>query len=119
MRLLTLLALALPMAAQSFDAASVKPADPEHIGLQIYSPNPGSFRAMAADIKHLIAFAYSVRDIQISGGPRWADTDLFDIEAKAPGPATTADLRLMVQSLLADRFQLKLHRESRDQAVFN
>jgi uncharacterized protein (TIGR03435 family) len=48
---------------QSFDAASIKPADPGHIGLQLYSPNPGSFRAMAGDIKHLIAFAYNVRDV--------------------------------------------------------
>ncbi|MGA3235734.1 MAG: TIGR03435 family protein [Bryobacteraceae bacterium] len=110
-----------PLAAQSatFDAASIKPADPEHIGLQLYSPNPGSFRAMAADIKHLIAFSYNVRDVQISGGPRWADTELFDIEAKAPAPATTADLRLMLQSLLVDRFQLKLHREPKEQAVFD
>jgi uncharacterized protein (TIGR03435 family) len=107
------------MAAQSFDAASIKPADPEHIGLQIYSPNPGSFRAMAADIKHLTAFAYSVRDVQVSGGPRWADTELFDIEAKATGPATTAELRLMVRSLLEDRFKLKMHRESKEEAVFD
>src|ERR1700677_653760 len=93
-----LFTLATPrLAAQSFDAASIKPADPEHIGLQIYSPNPGSFRAMAADVKHLIGFAYSVRDVQISGGPRWSDTDLFDIEAKAAGPATISELRQMVQ----------------------
>jgi uncharacterized protein (TIGR03435 family) len=109
----------VPIAAQSFDAASIKPADPEHIGLQIYSPNPGSFRAMAADVKHLMAFAYGVRDVQISGGPRWSDTDLFDIEAKAPGPATNAELRLMLKSLLEDRFKLKVHRESKQQSVFN
>jgi len=116
-----LLALALGphLAAQAFDAASIKPADPEHIGLQIYSPNAGSFRAMAADIKHLMAFAYTARDVQISGGPRWADTELFDIEAKAPGPATIPELRLMVQALLADRFHLKMHRESKEQSVFN
>jgi hypothetical protein len=84
-------------APPSFDAASIKPADPEHIGLQMYSPNPGSFRAMAADIKHLIAFAYNVRDVQVSGGPRWADTELFDIEANASSPAAIAELRLMVQ----------------------
>src|SRR5580692_4691197 len=115
-----LLALATPwLAGQSFDAASIKPADPEHIGLQIYSPNPGSFRAMAADIKHLMAFAYAVRDVQISGGPRWADSELFDIEAKASGPATIPELRMMVQALLADRFHLKVHRESKDQPVFD
>src|SRR5580693_6300259 len=117
--LLLVLASAPWMPAQSFDAASIKPADPQHIGLQIYSPNPGSFRAMAADIKHLMAFAYSVRDVQISGGPRWADSELFDIEAKASGPATIPELRLMVQALLADRFHLKMHRESKEQSVFD
>src|SRR5580704_17581476 len=118
---LTAMALttALPIEAQSFDAASIKPADPEHIGLQIYSPNPGSFRAMAADVKHLIAFAYSVRDVQISGGPQWSDSDLFDIEAKAAGPATVDQLRLMVRALLADRFHLKIHREQKEQSVFD
>jgi uncharacterized protein (TIGR03435 family) len=119
MRLLIAVTVALPMAAQSFDAASIKPADPEHIGLQIYSPNPGSFRAMAADVKHLIAFAYSVRDGQVSGGPEWSDSDLFDIEAKAPGPATTDQLRVMVRALLADRLHLKVHRESKVQSVFD
>jgi uncharacterized protein (TIGR03435 family) len=66
-----------------------------------------------------MAFAYTARDVQISGGPRWADTELFDIEAKAPGPATIPELRLMVQALLADRFHLKMHRESKEQSVFN
>jgi len=110
---------ALPIAAQSFDAASIKTADPEHIGLQIYSPNPGSFRAMAAGVKHLMAFAYGVRDVQISGGPRWSDTELFDIEAKAAGPASIPELRLMAKSLLEDRFKLQVHRESREQSVFD
>jgi uncharacterized protein (TIGR03435 family) len=120
-RTLLLLAVAAPprVAAQSFEAASIKPADPEHIGLQLYAPNPGSFRAMAADVKHLIAFAYSVRDVQISGGPGWVDTDLFDIEAKTAGPATNPELRLMVQSLLKDRFHLKVRRESKEQAVLD
>jgi uncharacterized protein (TIGR03435 family) len=124
--ILIALTLAPPIAAQtsptgplSFDAASIKPADPEHIGLQMYSPNPGSFRAMAADIKHLMTFAYNVRDVQVSGGPRWSDTELFDIQAKASGPATIAELRLMVRSLLENRFQLKMHRESKEQAVFD
>jgi uncharacterized protein (TIGR03435 family) len=116
---LAMLALALPMAAQSFDAASIKSADPEHIGLQIFSPNPGGFRAMAADVKHPIAFAYSVGDVQISGGPRWSDSDLFDIEAKAAGPAATDKLRVMARALLADRFHLKVHRESKEQSVFD
>jgi uncharacterized protein (TIGR03435 family) len=69
----------------------------------------------------MITVAYGVRYDQIStSGPGWINTDRFDIEAKTPGdvPPSTAQVRLMMQSLLADRFQLRLHREMRDLPVY-
>lgn len=105
--------------ALTFDAASIKPSDPTHIGAQVYSPGPGRFTAMTAPVKNLVAFAYKVRDLQLSGAPRWAETEPWDISAEAPGHPTIDELRLMVQNLLADRFHLKLHHELKELAVYD
>jgi uncharacterized protein (TIGR03435 family) len=74
---------------------------------------------MTATVRNLVMFAYSVRDIQVSGGPHWTDTDAFNIQAEATGHPTNAELKLMVQSLLASRFGLKFHRESKEQPVYD
>jgi uncharacterized protein (TIGR03435 family) len=56
----------------------------------------------------------------VLGGPDWVHSDLFDVEAAAENPSvvTRADLHQMMQALLADRFKLKLHRESRESSGF-
>jgi uncharacterized protein (TIGR03435 family) len=70
-------------------------------------------------LKFLIAFAYRLQQFQISGGPRWIGSDHFDVEGKAEDPKTDVDqLRLMLQSLLEDRFKLKLHRETKESPVY-
>jgi uncharacterized protein (TIGR03435 family) len=66
-----------------------------------------------------IALAYQVQEFQISGGPGWIGSDRFDVEGKAEDPkADPSQLRLMLQSLLEDRFQLKLHSETREAPVY-
>ena len=56
---------------------------------------------------------------EISGGPKWVGSDRFDIEAGAEDPKTGyIQLRLTMQSLPEDRFRLKLHRETRESAVY-
>lgn len=65
----------------------------------------------------LVVAAYRVRDFQVIGGPNWINTDRFDIEAKAEAGANIRDGQtglLMMQSLLGDRFQLKIHTETRE-----
>jgi uncharacterized protein (TIGR03435 family) len=49
----------------------------------------------------------------VSGGPSWLKSDLFDVVAKVPEGTTPANLKLMLQSLLADRFALEIQTESR------
>jgi uncharacterized protein (TIGR03435 family) len=61
----------------------------------------------------LIQAAYGVTEDMVSGGPSWLKSDLFDVVAKVPDGATPANLKLMLQSLLADRFALVLQTESR------
>jgi len=57
--------------------------------------------------------AYDVPEARIFGGPKWVNEDRYDIDAKAAGPADGHELMAMLQSLLADRFQLVFHRETR------
>jgi uncharacterized protein (TIGR03435 family) len=76
-------------------------------------------------VRGLLAFAYRTPDRpalmaeQILGGPGWIDTDRFNIEGKPEGGASKDEMQVMVQSLLEDRFQLKLHYETRELPVFN
>ncbi len=76
-----------------------------------------------ASLQELIMDAYDVKRFQVTGGPAWGkvpEGDRYEIQAKAPGstPPTPAQVRRMIQSLLADRFQLKLHRETKDLSVY-
>ena len=64
-----------------------------------------------------IKWAYSVQDYQISG-PGWLNTERFDIIAKAEGPAPDNQLRSMLQALLAERFKLALHRQTKELAAY-
>jgi bla regulator protein blaR1 len=86
---------------------------------------PGGRFSASANLKMLIGVAYDVRNHQIYGGPGWLESAKFDIEAKAaseaalpPGPAGGTQLRLMLQSLLEQRFKLAVHRESKEEQVY-
>ena len=64
--------------------------------------------------------AYGVMDWNVTGGPGWIRTDRYDVSAKAilAGNLTERQLRLMLQSLLAERFKLRLHRGSKEMFVY-
>ena len=102
-----------------FEAAAIKPSDPTHVGMQIFSPGPGRLTVMTATLKDMVAFAYRLRRHQVAGGPAWFDGDKYDITAKADGRITNEQLKLMLQSLLATRFQLTFHRETRELLLYD
>jgi uncharacterized protein (TIGR03435 family) len=108
-----------PQPNPAFDAASIKPAK---AGVRGYSirPLPGRLSASNTTLGQLVAEAYHVYDFQVSGGPKWLNTDRYDIEAKAAGDAkpSEAQLRGMLQKLLADRFSLAVHREIKELPVY-
>ncbi len=103
----------------AFDAASIKPARP---GARGYSIRPLSGRLSAENVtlKLLISEAYKVHDFQVSGGPKWIDSDRYDVEAKAGGdtPLGKQQVRAMLRKLLAERFGLIVRHETRDMSVF-
>lgn len=97
----------------AFEVASVKPSlDPPGSVVGI-SEGKGRISAKNVTLKRCVRGAYNVPEPQIIGGPRWADQDRYDIEAKATVPAGGHELMLMLQTLLADRFKLVFHREQR------
>lgn len=108
-----------------FDAASIKQNlshDPAHtnVGLSGFdegSPNGGFLSAVDFPLSVYIMFAYKLTPYQMQflqpQLPKWAATDNFDVEARAQSSPTRDQMRLMMQSLLADRFKLAVHIETR------
>jgi uncharacterized protein (TIGR03435 family) len=98
----------------SFEVASIKPSKPGANGGGIKPMSGGQgYVATNVPVKMMIKLMYHLNDRQISGGPRWLDTDLYDVEAKADRPRNIDELHLMFQNLLVDRFKLQFHKETR------
>jgi uncharacterized protein (TIGR03435 family) len=107
-----------------FAVASIKP-NPSKVPPSMatamgagYRPG-GRFVAGNAPVTFLIQRAYSVQNFQVVGGPSWVNTVGYDIEAKPDGNIGQEQMWLMVQTLLADRFKLSMHRETRDLPVYD
>jgi uncharacterized protein (TIGR03435 family) len=126
----------------AFEAASVKP-NKSRDGDRNFGLASGRFTATHATLRELVGLAYQLQDgrlrhdSQISGGPNWINSDHFDVVAKAEGrsarldaasiPAGAArpgeisaidEVRLMLRTLLADRFKLAVHNEIRELPVY-
>lgn len=108
-------------AAQSFTAASIRPSaapiNNEHDGKTEITPGLLTMRDVNVDT--CIKFAYGVQNSQIAG-PGWMDSgDLhFDIQARTGAGTTTDQMRDMMKTLLAERFGLKFHHETREITAF-
>jgi len=103
-----------------FEVASIK-AVPEEPHKPIQNgPSPGGLRWVAPYtlVASLISQAYGVRYGGVEGEPDWVRRDYYDVEAKAERPSTDEELRAMLRNLLADRFQLRAHHETRQLPVF-
>ena len=98
-------------ADQAFEVASVKPTDQP---LQGFTSSPDRFLSRSTTLLRLILYAYEVDDFQVQGGPGWVRNALFAVEAKASGEPTAQQMRRMVRRLLAERFGLKMHVETKD-----
>jgi uncharacterized protein (TIGR03435 family) len=77
----------------------------------------GRFTATNAPLMLLLSSAYRLAPYQYAGLPSWADSERFDIAATAPG-ATVDQVALMLRSLLADRFKMVAHMETRDAPIY-
>jgi len=95
-----------------FEVVSVKEVQPENLRPRRITADPGRWRGESVSIDNLIAYAYGVQPAQIVGMK--SGFGMYDIEGKADGAYSQAELRVMLQGLLTDRFRLKLHRDKRE-----
>ena len=102
----------------SFEVASIKPNKSGSGMIGIRFPSVGQFNVINMPLREMIRFAYQVQLMQIEGGPDWANSDRFDIIAKAEGRPTMSQVNAMMRSLLAERFALKIHKETRDMPIY-
>jgi uncharacterized protein (TIGR03435 family) len=125
--LLTMTALTLAQTpvsekAAKFEVASIKPTSTQDGSFAINFPPGGRFSARNITVHNLLRSAYGLEDYQIAGGPAWINSPGFDIEAKAEavgGGVPREQILTMIQSLLADRFRMAMHRETQQLPVYN
>jgi uncharacterized protein (TIGR03435 family) len=113
------------VAGPTFEVASIKPNKSGDGRVMLGFQPGGRFTATGVTLKMLIGQAYGVDQplapFQIVGGPDWIDRDRFDIVAKAEGdvaPGPNGPIPMMVRALLAERFKLVVHPESREMPVY-
>jgi uncharacterized protein (TIGR03435 family) len=105
----------------AFEVAAIKPTPPDFQGGRFITMQGGNrFVARNHTLKTLVAAAYNLNPRAISGGPAWSDADHFDILASTPGAVRpTLDQQMaMLRKLLADRFELAVHRTQKEMPVY-
>ena len=119
---LALMTAGVPLAQEAtslptFDVASIKPNRSADVGSYFGAPR-GQLTATNVTLWEMIRNAYRLQGFQIVGGPDWLLTDRFDVIAKPAGEPGPEQLALMVQALMAERFKLAVHRETRELPVY-
>jgi uncharacterized protein (TIGR03435 family) len=104
----------------TFEVATIKPNNSGATSMQGLTVNGRNFATRASSLADLISFSYQVQTKQIVGGPDWIDKDRFDIAAvpDIDGAPNPEQVRSMIRKLLADRFQLKFHKEKREMSAY-
>src|SRR5262245_57126748 len=110
-------------APQTFEVASIKPSNPNPTGplgaTPMIVPALGRLTAQNVTLRMLVMTAYDKQPFQIVGGPSWQNQNKFDITAKAEdGSAGLDQMRIMLRGLLAERFKLKAHAETREVPIY-
>jgi uncharacterized protein (TIGR03435 family) len=119
-----------PTDLPTFDAATIKPPDPAaRLRPLGFYGSPGGRVFWGGNVKQLVEFAFGLQDYQVVGGPVWINSQQFDINAVPPenspsrnikvrNAEPTPEQRLMLQSLLRDRFGLKYHMTTKDGEIY-
>ena len=102
--------LAQPASAPAFEVASIRSVQPGRESIEF---GPASLTMRYVHLTACVRWAYGVQDVQVSGPP-WLSDVWFDIFAKSASPVSVAELRAMLRTLLADRFKLAVHRDSKE-----
>jgi len=103
-----------------FEVASVKLLDhPVPVHPYRLDINHGTLKIDAVPLRFIIGLAYAGQGLRVEGGPSWINGERYDIQAKSGNPnASTDEIRVMLQNLLADRFRLAFHNETRQVPIY-
>jgi uncharacterized protein (TIGR03435 family) len=106
---------------QTFDVVSIKPNLTGSVVHRATTLPGGVFTATNVSLESLMSRAFGVVEAQIEGGPRWIGSDEYDVEARANTSAqmSSEEARPALQAMLADRFELKVHRETRQGQIYS
>jgi uncharacterized protein (TIGR03435 family) len=105
--------IAFAQTKPAFEVASVKATNPDSRAEPDIEPSPGGLTIRTKNVVGLLMWAYKIDEANEISGPDWIRSQSFDILAKTAAPASTEDLRLMLQRLLEERFKLTIHREQK------
>jgi bla regulator protein BlaR1 len=110
----------LTLAQSQFDVVSVKPSAPDDRNGLNMQTQPGGIRFTGVPLRMIMMVAYDLKAFQISGGPDWIRTERWDVQAniETEGRLSMDQKRPMIQALIADRFALKAHKETREMPVY-
>jgi uncharacterized protein (TIGR03435 family) len=99
--------------------ATIKPSDPARPG-KIFTVRGRDVVTINTTLNDLITMAYNLHARQITGGPAWLDSEKYDLTGRpdVEGQPSIAQLKIMLQKLLTDRFQLTFHREKKELTVY-
>jgi uncharacterized protein (TIGR03435 family) len=101
----------------AFEVASIKPTKTQ--GTSLFLLYPGRLSATNTPLGGLILRAYRLQPDQLVGGPRWINSEAFDIEARAADNVPSDQLMLMLRTLLAERFQLTLRHDTKELPIYS
>ena len=101
-----------------FEVASVKPNVGSDRSIPFRTPPPDGITLTNNPLESIIRYAYSVQPFRLEGVPAWTRDERFDIAARAAGPITDEQRRLMMRSLLVERFRLKARFETREKTIY-
>ena len=106
-----------------FEAADIQPTPDAVPGTNTQNMRGGLYRrgryeVHSATMLDLVRTAYNLDADKVTGGPAWMDKDRFDIIAKAPGDSTPEEMRTMLRNLLAERFRLVVHKDTKPLAAY-
>jgi uncharacterized protein (TIGR03435 family) len=99
--------------ATEFEVASVKVVNPATRVEPSIETSPTTVTARSKNLIGLLMWAYEIPESNQISGPGWMVTEGYDVIGKAPAPASTGELRIMLRNLLQQRFRLMLHREQK------
>jgi uncharacterized protein (TIGR03435 family) len=103
----------------AFDVASVKLTPAEFAGSRAFAPSSSnSLSLQGMSLRELIQLAYTLPPDMVSGGPGWVGDTRYNVEARAEGKATQQQRLEMLKTLLAERFRLSFHYESKETSTY-